>query len=69
MKLRVIFHMPLFLMPGKCKLRPESLEIFTYYLMSINFVHTTVLTLELLLPVFSKNHSLFNSRKSDRPDS
>lgn len=41
-----------FLMPGKCKLRPESLEIFTYYLMSVNFVYTTVLTLEAFVTIF-----------------
>lgn len=57
-------------MPGKCKLRPESLEIFAYYLMSINFVYTTVLTFEALVGhIFSKNLDLFNSRKSDRPGS
>lgn len=58
MKLQCFFTCR-FLMPGKCKLRPESLEIFTYYLMSISFVHTTVVTLEVLVANFFFKESGF----------
>lgn len=40
------------LVPGECKLRPGSLEIFTYCLMSTNFVYGTVLTLKALAARF-----------------
>lgn len=54
-------------MSGDYKLGPGSFDIFTYYLLSINFVHNPVLIIKALAAIFfffSKKLDLFNKVKA-----